>query len=720
MSDIPTNLENLNGIFTYCIYKSFNYGVYRFRDNSEGDIVVTGEIKDVEIGEEYKLYGNYTEHPRYGFQFNVVHIEKELPSTYDGIVTYLSSDLFKGIGKKKAEKIVKYLGEDALIRIKEDPTILAEIGIKEKDINTIKEVLSSNLDYEESFYYLLGLNISMKDLQKIIKAYKENTRAILEENPFRPFYEIYGIGYKKCEEIALKLDFEMHGEKRYVALIYYLVGELCFRSGNTYLSYLEIETAFRKYLNDGEVDFGQYLEIAIDEKKIYCVEERYYQAPLYLAEEHIANFMCENNYSIDYDLTLVDEKIEYLENESQITYDIKQKEAIYNFFRHKLSFVVGGPGTGKTTIIKALVNSLRELHPTYELHVVAPTGRAAKRISELCGVNSSTIHSLLKWDKETNTFSYSIENPLLLDVLIIDEFSMVDTWLFDKLTSALANVKKICIIGDDNQLPSVGPGNLLNEFIASNTFEVTRLNTIFRQGEQSDIIKLSNDILNNSVDFNTYLNDVFIDGGDELILKESLVNMMHNYLSYGYTINDLQVLAPMYKGGMGIDALNALLQEVFNPKTRLKSEFKTKYKTFREGDKILQLKNQNSDDVFNGDIGEIIEITNDKDSVNIIAKYGDILVEYGNDDINNIALAYCISVHKAQGGEYPIVFFAVSRAHTIMLNKNLIYTACSRSSNKLHILGDEATFIACAKRAMKIRKTSLNHFLKIASTNNNL
>ena len=717
MADIHTNLESLKGVFTYCIYKSFNYGVYRFDDVSEGDIVVTGNIKDVEIGEEYKLYGNYTEHPKYGFQFNVAHIEKELPSTLDGVVTYLSSNLFKGIGKKKAEKIVKYLGEDALTKIKEDPMILAEIGIKDKDIETIKAVLTSNLDYEESFYYLLGLNISMKDLNKIINTYKENTRAILEENPFRPFYEIYGIGYKKCEEIAIKLNFDMHSNTRYVALIYYICGELCFRSGNTYLSYVELETAFRKYLNDADVDFYSALEAAIDEKKIYCVEERYYQAPLYLAEEHIAEFMLENNYDQEVDLTLIDEQIESLENEAKIHYDAQQKEAIYNFYRNKISFVIGRPGTGKTTIIKALVNSLRALHPTYELHVVAPTGRAAKRISELCSVSSSTIHSLLKWDKESNTFSYSIENPLLLDVLIIDEFSMVDTWLFDKLTGALANVKKICIIGDDNQLPSVGPGNLLNEFIKSNKFCTTRLNIIFRQGEQSDIIRLSNDILNNQVDFNEYLNDVILNEGDEITLKQVLIDKMHEYLSYGYKINDLQVLAPMYKGGMGIDALNALLQEVFNPHTRLKNEFKTKYKTFREGDKILQLKNQNSDDVFNGDIGEIIEITYDKDDVTIVARYGDVLVEYGNDDITNIALAYCISVHKAQGGEYPIVFFAVSRAHTIMLNKNLIYTACSRSSNKLHILGEASTFISSAKRAMRIRKTSLNYFLEINSQN---
>lgn len=702
--------ETLNGVFTYCIYKAFNYAVYRFHDEIEGNIIVTGNLDDIDMDSKYTLYGRYVEHVKYGFQFEVFKATVKLPSTYDGIIAYLSSNLFKGIGKKKAEKIVNHLGLDTLNIIKENSDCLKEIGIKDKDIETIMHVLSSNLEYEDSFYYLISLGFSTKDINKIIALYKENTKETIMNNPYCLYFDIYGIGFKKCEELAHKLNFDLSSDYRMLAYISYIISELCFRSGNTYLSYYELKEVFIKNLNILDVDFDDVLRLAIKEKIIVEVEDRYYPYIQYIAETEIARYLLNNNHNLEYDDEILAKELEEIQNIYHIKYDDKQKEALYNFYKNKISLIIGGPGTGKTTIVKALVKSVRDLYPTYDLHVVAPTGRAAKRISELCDVKSSTIHSLLRWDKESNSFTYGIDNPLLIDVLIIDEFSMVDNWLFYKLICALYNVKKICIIGDDNQLPSVGPGNVLRDIINSDLFKTTRLETIFRQENQSSIIKISNDILNNAIDFNQYHDDIKIIQSDDYTLQKELVKMMNYYLDMGYSMDDIEVLSPMYKGNLGIDFLNNMLQNIFNPKSKDKNEIKYGYKTYREGDKIIQLKNQNSDDVYNGDIGFIMEI-NIKDGV-IIARFDDIIVEYTKEELSNIALAYVISVHKAQGSEYPIVFLAISKTHSIMLNKNLIYTAVSRASNNLIILGDKDIFIKNSKKHMLLRKTSLNIYLK--------
>ncbi|MGN1053771.1 MAG: ATP-dependent RecD-like DNA helicase [Erysipelotrichaceae bacterium] len=703
------NIETLTGKFTYCIYKSFNYGVFRFNDNDDGNIVVRGSIDNIDMNSEYILHGKYVDHPKYGFQFEVYNIELKPPSSYEGIIAYLSSDLFKGIGKKKAKKIVDHFGTDTISIIKNQPELLFDVGLKDKDVNTIKEVLSSNLEYEESFYYLVSLGLSIKDINKIINLYKENTIDNVKSNPYQLYFDIYGIGYKKCDDLASKIGYDPLSDNRIIAFISYLISELSFRTGNTYFSYAELKDAYYYNLKNDIVDFDYALNLAINEKKIFEDNDRYYASIQRIAEEEISKFMIENNISDEYSKDEINNEISALENNQSISYDRNQIEAIHKFYSNKISFVIGGPGTGKTTIVKALVETVKKLHPTYELHVVAPTGRAAKRISELCDVSSSTIHSLLRWDKETNTFTYSIDNPLLLDVLIIDEFSMVDNWLFYKLVSALYNVRKICIIGDDNQLPSVGPGNLLKDMLDSNLFPYTRLNTIFRQGSQSSIIRLCNDILKDSIDFKNYGDDILFIEGDEAVLKDRLVYYMHQFLDDGFDINDLQVLSPMYKGGLGIDSLNSMLQEVFNPKDELKNEIRTKFRIYRENDKILQLKNQNSDDVYNGDIGFISAINPDK--FDITAVFDDIIVDYTKDDIDKIALAYTVSVHKAQGSEYNVVFLAISKAHTIMLNKNLIYTAVSRASNKLIILGDKETFIKGARKNMRIRKTSLKDSL---------
>lgn len=707
----PIELEKLHGKFTYCIYKSFNYAVFRFLDDGDGDITVTGNLNEIELNTKYDLQGTFINHPRFGFQFQVFNYTKCLPNSLEGIVAYLSSDIFKGIGVKKAKKIAEHFGRDTLVILKKEPERIDEVELSENDKNTIIEIISSEFAYEENFQFLISLGLSIKDINLILNYYKADTKEIIKENPYSAYYDIFGIGFKKADEIADKIAYPKDGIHRLVAIITYIANEVSFRSGNSYLNYEELRYHFSKLYDDNCFEFA--LENAIKVGKIYQVEDRYYHFSQYLAEKNIASFLKELNQKdynyIDDDLVL--EQVELLQNVYGIKYDNKQIEAIQAFYQNNISIIVGGPGTGKTTVVKALVETLKKLSPLMELHIVAPTGRAAKRINELCGVNSSTIHSLLKWDKESNTFTHNIENPLLLDVLIIDEFSMVDNYLFYNLTQALYRVKKICIIGDHNQLPSVAPGNLLYELLKSEMFKTTYLNTIFRQSKGSGIIRLSNDILTNSINYDNYKDDVvFIDGNYDDI-KEKLVTLLKKYIDDGHSIEDLQVLSPMYKGALGIDTLNDLLQETFNPKDSLKSECKLRYRLFREYDKILQLKNQSSDSVYNGDIGMIESIEN-KDKFSLIGRFDDIYVEYSHDDLINLSLAYCISVHKSQGSEYPIVFFIASNEHRKMLHKNLIYTACSRASSKLFIIGDHRAFEAGILFEIPTRKTSLLAFLK--------
>ena len=350
-----------------------------------------------------------------------------------------------------------------------------------------------------------------------------------------------------------------------------------------------------------------------------------------------------------------------------------------------------------------MVEIFKQYFPFSNLIVVAPTGRAAKRINEICDVESKTIHSLLKWNKESNLFAYDIDNPILYDCLIIDEFSMVDNSLFASLLKAGSRIKKLCIIGDNNQLPSIRPGELLSDLLLSKMFTVTELKVNHRQAEGSEIISLANDIIKNDVDLDRYHKDISFYSIYEN--NFDLISLIKQDMADGYSINDIQVLSPMYKGNWGIDNLNVLLQNTFNPQDINKKEKKAGQFTFRIDDKILQLKNRPTDDVYNGDIGILAEI--DEKEKYLMVDYSNIYVFYEYEELSDIALAYAMSVHKSQGSEYPIVYFVISKNNLRMLNRKLIYTAISRAKNKLVIIGDSALFMQGLSYMMKKRNTTL-------------
>lgn len=695
-------IDLIEGEFTHTIYKSESYMVSKFKTN-DGTITVTGPSFDYERKQKYTLTGEFVDHPRYGFQFSMLTIDKYLPSKKDEIVSFLRSKTFPGVGKKAAEKIYEHFGTETLNILKEDPSKILELDLTNKQLASLQEGFENLNDPEnEIMYYLVSNGFNNNDAQRIFHRFKLTTLEIAKDNPFRFYNEIYGIGFEKVRNFASKLEFEDADNKYKEAFLISTISDYTFNTGDIYIEYNDLINVLDYY--GGLDNLDEIINRCIDKEYLYLKDNKIYLFNDYYDEKYIADFLNRFNSLDGVDDTLLMDSLAEIENDLSIKYDNNQKQAIKNFFSSSLSMIIGGPGTGKTTIVKGMVELFKQLYPFSNLIVVAPTGRAAKRINEICDCESKTIHSLLRWNKETNTFAFDVDNPILYDALIIDEFSMVDNSLFASLLKASSRVKKICIIGDNNQLPSIRPGDLLNDLIISNKFVYTKLNTNYRQSKGSEIISLSNDIINEDFDINRYHDDIQFYNINQS--NFDLISLIKQDIKDGYTLDEIQVLTPMYKGQWGIDNLNDQLQNTFNPADGKKKEKSVGNTIFRENDKILQLKNRPSDDVYNGDIG-ILEEVNNKEKY-LLVNFQDIYVFYKNEELQDISLAYAMSVHKAQGSEYQIVYFILSNYNLHMLNKNLIYTAISRAKTKLVIIGSETLLYKGINRMMKKRNTTLN------------
>ena len=698
---LDSEIEIIEGKFTKTIYKSDNFMVCKF-DTCEGSITVTGPSFDYDEDQKYIISGNYVDHPKYGFQFNIKTLDKYLPTKKDEIINFLSSKSFKGIGKKVAEKIYDQLGDDCINILKNDIDLIEQLSLTDKQILGLKNgFINLNDPQNEIIFYLVSNGFSNIDSQKIFNKFKLDTLEVSKENPFRLYNEVYGINFNKVKEFAKNIEFDDAESKYKEAFLIHLIKNYTFNSGDIYIEKNHLISLLEKYGTFEDLD--SILNDAVLHKYIINQNDNLYLYDDYQDENYIASYLNSLDNDLNLDEYRIIEGIINNENLLNISYDELQKQAISNFFNNNFSIIVGGPGTGKTTIVKAMVNMFKDYYPYNNLIVVAPTGRAAKRINEICDVEAKTIHSLLRWNLETNTFVYNIDNPILYDTIIIDEFSMVDNNLFASLLKACKNVKKICVIGDDNQLPSIKPGYVLNDLIESNKFVVTHLISNYRQSSGSEIISLSNDIINNDIDLSRYNSDIkFFD-----VKKDNfnLIDMINDDLNNGFSLDEIQVLAPMYKGEWGIDNLNIQLQNTFNPKDKDKNEKPYGQYIFREKDKILQLKNRPMDDVYNGDIGILENI--DLKEKSILVNYNGIYCFYNYEELIELSLAYAMSVHKSQGSEYQVVYFIISRNNLHMLNKKLIYTAISRAKVKLTIIGEESIFIQGINHLMKKRNTSL-------------
>lgn len=713
----------IQGKFTYIRYRheltGFTVASFKLNDHQEKTITVTGILPKIDTHHLYECKGHYIEHERYGLQFEIEQLSLQKPSDEESLIQYFASSSFSGIGRKTAEKIVNRLGLNAIAKIQEDPTLLNEI-FKENDkrIQSILTGIEKKNELDESVLFFNKIGLNVRSLEKIQVAYGDEAMYIIQENPYRLVEDIDGIGFKTSDKIASILGFESDHPYRIKALIESEVLEECIRSGNSYVEKAEFEYSLMKRLqkenlNPDDCDLENMMNDLLMNRFIVIENDRIYHHTQFDAEKGIADFLNHFPYVANAKTTIqdIDNEIKMIESEFGIQYEQKQIDAIKMFFEKPFSILTGGPGTGKTTIVKAILALYQKFFYSDQVMLSAPTGRASKRLSECSNMPACTLHRLLKWDLETNSFMVNEEEPLYLDCLIIDEFSMVDQWLFYNLCKASKHIKKILIIGDEDQLPSVGIGTVLKDCIESNKFSVLRLEKIFRQSSGSDIVELAYEMKQGSCEILKYGKDIKFFECPSNNIKDQILNIVNHAFEKGYKDQDIQVLSPMYSGVCGIDQLNLSLQKMMNPRNSFSKEIQVGYRIFREHDKVLQLKNLPDEDVYNGDIGEIIEIMKKEDGYPtdcICVDFDGILVEYTRERFELLTHAYCISIHKSQGSEYPIVVMPISNMHKAMLSRRLIYTGITRAKKSLVVLGNYETLKkVLANQNERQRKTTL-------------
>lgn len=725
MTYIKGNLKQI----IYSSDKGYTVGLFKVLDTDESKsyinktITFTGTFFDLRMNMDYIFYGELVEHPKYGEQFVVTTYEQIMPETTNGIISFLSSRLFPGVGVKLATSIVNTLGDNALeLIIKDYNNLLIVPSMTLKKAMKIQNILVKENASYKIIINLQNLGFTMNEASKIYKYYKESTMNIIEDNIYSIIYDIEGIGFLTVDKIASKKEMLENDERRIKACIIYIMNELCMGNGNIYNLREDIYLGVSNYLNFefSLEDFEYYLLKLNKEGKVIIEDDRYYLTDYYKKEVYNANFINRLLSIDDTKFNNIDKHIKLLESVYNIKYNDKQKSAISTSFKKNFLVITGGPGTGKTTIIKAIVdlymklNNLTAKGVQEEIALLAPTGRAAKRIMETTNVSAMTIHKFLKWNKETNEFGVNENNKVSVKFVIVDEVSMIDNSLLFHLFSGLPNNIKMIFVGDHNQLPSVLPGEILKDLIDSGKVPVIELNDLYRQKENSYIISLAHDIKDGIVDNNIIekKSDYNFIEAKSSDIKEILVQLCLKALEKGYSYKEIQVLIPMYKGINGIDNINIALQNVFNPKKEKETTFTYNNTEYRIGDKVLQTKNNNDLNISNGDIGTIENIIYKDSEYTILIDFNDEIFEYNKKDFEDIRLGYAISIHKAQGSEFDIVILPMDLSYNRMLYRKLIYTAVTRAKKSLMVIGNlEAFKTSILNKREEKRYTSLSNRL---------
>ena len=681
-------------------------------NTSDGEIKIVGIFDSVNIGESLEVEGEFTYDNKYGEQLNVSSYQKKLPSSTVEIEKYLASGIISTIGPKNASYIVKQFGKKSLDIVFDETDKLLEVrGIGKKSIEKIKKSVEELKFSKNILFHLTGLGISLSLSKKIYNIFRENTLKVINENPYKLIKNVKGIGFLKADEIALKNNLDKNSPYRIESAILYVLNQKAINFGHVYYPKEKLTNEVSKLIGvETELIEPVYMNLLLSSEVVIdnsFEESNIYLDYLYISESYIASKLAKMALNDDFKILFdIEKEIKEAIKSLSIKLSKIQIDAIKSCFEENISIITGGPGTGKTTIINTI--SKIYLDNGYNISLCAPTGRAAKRIEETTGIEAKTIHRMLGYIPSSyddiGHFEYNEDNPLDTDVIIIDEMSMVDVVLFEKLLRGMKDNTRLVIVGDVDQLPSVGAGNVLRDLINSKKIKYTKLVDIFRQSESSNIIVNAHKI-NNGQDpiLNEKNSDFFfLKTETPAITRNVVVDLISKRLpnAYGYDFSkDIQILTQSRKGICGVFELNRLLQDILNPKTETTDELLVGNKLFRVNDKVMQTKNNynlsffDSDGeenfgVYNGDMGHIIFI--DKSSKKLTVEMDDNrVIDYTLEDLDNLELAYAITIHKSQGSEFKSVIIPMFDGYRLLQTRNLLYTAITRAKENIILVGDK-------------------------------
>lgn len=736
-----------------------HYTVARFRPNDSGRLLrdelttIVGTLPGVQVGEILSLEGEWETNPHYGRQLHISSFVQRLPTSPAGIVRYLSSGLIKGIGPKKAQKIVDHFGEQTLAILEQQPELLSQVkGISPKDRAQIIASWTAQTEMKELHLFLQSHEVSMNLSTRIYKQYGQESIKVVRENPYQMADEVYGIGFRTADEIAVKLGLPRDSEPRMAAGLKYALTQAANEDGHCFLPAGELLERTSEMLLAPRESLAPALERLQHERDIFveppplsnspqvaddevfaseitdpteeALRQRIYYGPFWHAEQGSARLL-RTLLRTPGQIPPVSEAtweavFAFLAERRNIVLTIKQREAVQMAYSRKVSVLTGGPGTGKSTSLRALLMVLRKRKVRVAL--AAPTGRAAKRLTEATGaahMPAKTLHRLLEFVPHDNSYQRNETNPLPYDFVIVDEVSMIDILLFYHLLKALPPTAYLLLVGDADQLPSVGPGNVLRDLLRSEAIPCVRLTELFRQAAASQIIVNAHRINSGQVpplksepgsDF------YFLAEDDPIRVQQRILDYVQRRIPRHYHLNpltDIQVLSPMYKGAVGVTLLNEELQARLNPITVGMLEWNGH--AFRPGDKVMQVRNDYDKGVFNGDIGWIRQI-NKEDStlkVEFQEEAGPLLVKYEFHELDELVLAYAVTIHKSQGSEYPAIVVPLVQQHYMLLQRNLLYTAITRARRLCVIIGQpRALEVAIKNDRVALRNTGLAERLK--------
>ena len=688
------------------------YTVAKVKVSGRRDLVcVVGNIMAPMAGEVIKMQGEWKNHPKFGEQFKIVYYKSMVPATVNGIQKYLGSGLIKGIGPIMAKRIVRKFGTKTFNVIDQDTDRLSEVdGIGKKRIEMIKRAWADQKEIRQVMVFLQSHGVSSGYATKIFKQYGNESISVVKKNPYRLATDIFGIGFITADKIAEKLGFTKDSELRAEAGILYVLHQLA-DDGHVYYPYEPLIEKCKEILQvDREVIVKAFGPITLDKRIVIedladnSEDQQENNKAVYLAKYHLSETSIANrlhrlvNGPGSIRVIDADKAVKWVQEKLEINLAEKQVEAVKCACESKVMVLTGLPGTGKTTII----NSILRIHSTLGIKILlaAPTGRAAKRMSEATGYEAKTIHRLLEYSPKHAGFKKNDEHPLNCDLLIVDEFSMVDCILMHHLLKAIPLTAKFIMVGDVNQLPSVGAGNFLNDIISSSAVPVVELNEIFRQARQSSIIvnahKINSGLMPSFKPAYGMLEDFyFVEREDPEDVLQLILELVRERIpkKFGFDpVDDIQVLTPMHRGTVGAGNLNTQLQNALNPSP---TSMERGGRTLKANDKVMQIRNNYDKEVFNGDVGRIIRIDNEAQEVTVTVDGREVVYDFT--DLDELVLAYAVSVHKAQGSQYPVVIIPVLTQHYILLQRNLIYTAVTRGRKLVMLIGTKKALAIAVK-----------------------